>query len=111
MLGGFQVSIFGPYFDSSTDIQGLLVDSGVTFPCVESQDEERRVVYCIMPMVFEVGQQEVKLVLNGAVWNYTGYFTFGEFQFFVFHCLLLDYSEDFICIYVCANVCVHANVF
>lgn len=78
MLGGYEVSITGPCFNTTSEVTGLLVESNSTLPCVIESEAKVR---CIMPTdVFLVGQMTVALVVDQRLWNYSGTFTLGESQ-------------------------------
>ncbi|XP_025111782.1 sushi domain-containing protein 2-like isoform X2 [Pomacea canaliculata] len=73
MLGGYEVSITGPCFNTTSEVTGLLVESNSTLPCVIESEAKVR---CIMPTdVFLVGQVTVALVVDQRLWNYSGTFT------------------------------------
>lgn len=76
MLGGYEVNISGPCFESTSRVQGLIIETNTTFTCVKSVEVGSRTVHCVMPTVFAVGQRNVTILVDGNRWNYTGAFTF-----------------------------------
>jgi hypothetical protein len=78
MLGGYEVSISGPCFEPTSVVQGVVVETGVSFACVLNAGAGSRVVRCVMPTVWAVGVKTVTVLMDGTPVNYTGNFTFGE---------------------------------
>ncbi|XP_005107855.2 protein mesh [Aplysia californica] len=69
MLGGGQVVIDGPCFDSSDVIRGRF-ESGEELCCYVEEDQAR----CLLPSVFGTGLMNVSLNIGERGWNYSGLF-------------------------------------
>ncbi|XP_070175802.1 sushi domain-containing protein 2-like [Littorina saxatilis] len=76
MMGGYEVNITGPCFDSARSVQGLIVETNTTFACTQENAVGARTVTCVMPTMFRVGPVTMSVVVDGQQWNYTGDFTF-----------------------------------